>query len=103
MPNLWFETSFKLAHFFFVLVNVNPYQIYIHNRQIAVFDLFPTDFGVLPILQECPSCKSHKSTQFIQLNTTHGPQRNLKLKKTHAHVFVCWNSLPDNSLILFMC
>ena len=27
---------------FSVLVNVNQYQIYIHNREIAVFDFFPT-------------------------------------------------------------
>ena len=39
-----------------ILVNVNPYQICIQNTQITVFNFFPTKLGVLPILQECPSC-----------------------------------------------
>ena len=41
---------------FSVLVNVFPYQIFIQNTQITVFNFFPTKFGALPILQECPCC-----------------------------------------------
>ena len=41
-----------------ILVNVIPYQIYIQNTQITVFNFFPTKLGALPILQECPYTSS---------------------------------------------
>ena len=52
---IYMKKSFlSLPITFSVLVNVIPYQIFIQNTQITVFNFFPTKFGALPILQECP-------------------------------------------------
>ena len=40
---------------FSMSVNIKPYQKYTKNTENAVFNFFPPKFGVLPILQECPS------------------------------------------------
>ena len=37
-----------------ILLNIKPYQKYTKNTKIAVFNFFPSKFGALPILQECP-------------------------------------------------
>ena len=55
------EKILSLPFTFPILVNVNPYQIYIQNTQITVFKFFPTKLGALPILQECPSYTVEKS------------------------------------------
>ena len=53
---IYMKKSFlSLPITFSVLVNVFPYQIFIQNTQITVFNFFSTKFGALPILQECPS------------------------------------------------
>ena len=56
-------TKFKLALCFSHLVNIKPYQKYIKNTQNAVFNIFPTKFGALPILQECPGKAWDLSTE----------------------------------------
>ena len=44
LPNECVGAMLPNAHFFSVLVNVKPYQIYIHNTQSAVFNCCPTKF-----------------------------------------------------------
>ena len=46
------EQSLSSPLAFPILVNIKPYQKCLKNTQNAVFNIFPTKFGALPILQE---------------------------------------------------
>ena len=93
---IYMKKSFlSLPITFSVLVNVFPYQIFIQNTQITVFNFFSTKFGALPILQECP----HSVDQCI---CSYFPQQYFILFLTWPIVLIFWEwveiaAMPESS------